>query len=141
MSSMSSSDPVTEMDEGEGGERERKISTNSTGSATKEDKALLEEMLASATSPPITVGGADTAGSAAKQDGVAVASSTSTATSPSTPASTHRQLKVNSLNTPDCHSLPEGLLKWAKEEGVELWAGGSGIGSGESWFFTRSNDS
>jgi hypothetical protein len=38
---------------------------------------------------------------------------------------------VNRLNTPDCHSLPQDLLKFAKERRIELWAGGSGEGSGE----------
>lgn len=44
-----------------------------------------------------------------------------------------RAPRVNSLSTPDCHSLPEELQSFAKEKGIELWAGGSGEGgSGES---------
>lgn len=39
--------------------------------------------------------------------------------------------KVNSLDTPDCHSLPKDYTEFAKENGIELWAGGGGEGSGE----------
>ena len=37
---------------------------------------------------------------------------------------------VNSLDTPDCHSLPKEYTSFAKEKGIELWAGGGGEGSG-----------
>ena len=39
---------------------------------------------------------------------------------------------VNSLDTPDCHSLPKEYTQFAKENKIELWAGGGGEGSGES---------
>ncbi|ORY24703.1 hypothetical protein BCR39DRAFT_546348 [Naematelia encephala] len=39
------------------------------------------------------------------------------------------KLAVNALDTPDCHSLPKDYSGWAKESGVELWAGGGGEGS------------
>jgi len=38
---------------------------------------------------------------------------------------------VNSLDTPDCHSLPKEYTQFAKENNIELWAGGGGEGSGE----------
>lgn len=38
---------------------------------------------------------------------------------------------VNSLDTPDCHSLPKEYTQFAKENKIELWAGGGGEGSGE----------
>jgi hypothetical protein len=40
-------------------------------------------------------------------------------------------VKVNSLDTPDCHHLPKDFTGWAKENGVQLWAGGGGEGSGK----------
>jgi len=40
-------------------------------------------------------------------------------------------VKVNSLDTPDCHHLPKDFTRWAKENAVQLWAGGGGEGSGE----------
>jgi hypothetical protein len=40
------------------------------------------------------------------------------------------RIKVNSLDTPDCHHLPKEYTSWAKENGVQLWAGGGGEGSG-----------
>lgn len=40
--------------------------------------------------------------------------------------------KINSLDTPDCHHLPQEYAGFAKEGGIELWAGGGGEGSGES---------
>ncbi|KAI5454670.1 hypothetical protein NCC49_003561 [Naganishia albida] len=36
---------------------------------------------------------------------------------------------VNCMDTPDCHWLPEDLLNYAKDNGIELWAGGGGEGS------------
>ncbi|KAK4686914.1 hypothetical protein P7C73_g3196, partial [Tremellales sp. Uapishka_1] len=36
---------------------------------------------------------------------------------------------VNSLDTPDCHSLPKQYSAFAEENGIELWAGGGGEGS------------
>ena len=44
--------------------------------------------------------------------------------------------KVNSLDTPDCHSLPKEYTQYAKERGIELWAGGGGEGSGEHTSYT-----
>lgn len=41
-------------------------------------------------------------------------------------------LAVNSLDTPDCHHLPKDFTGWARENGVQLWAGGGGEGSGQS---------
>lgn len=38
---------------------------------------------------------------------------------------------VNILNTPDCHHLPRELMQFASENGIELWAGGGGEGSGK----------
>jgi hypothetical protein len=40
------------------------------------------------------------------------------------------RVQVNSLDTPDCHHLPKEFTGWAKENGVQLWAGGGGEGSG-----------
>lgn len=40
--------------------------------------------------------------------------------------------KVNSLDTPDCHSLPKEYTHFARENDIELWAGGGGEGSGQS---------
>ncbi|KAK1927682.1 hypothetical protein DB88DRAFT_478877 [Papiliotrema laurentii] len=40
-----------------------------------------------------------------------------------------RAPKVNSLDTPDCHSLPKEYTGFAKERGIQLWAGGGGEGS------------
>lgn len=42
------------------------------------------------------------------------------------------KVQVNSLDTPDCHHLPKEFTGWAKENGVQLWAGGGGEGSGKS---------
>lgn len=36
---------------------------------------------------------------------------------------------VNSLTTPDCHSLPQDLQDYAQANGIELWAGSAGEGS------------
>jgi hypothetical protein len=36
---------------------------------------------------------------------------------------------VNSLSTPDCHSLPQELQDYARDKGIELWAGSAGEGS------------
>jgi hypothetical protein len=41
------------------------------------------------------------------------------------------RVEVNSLDTPDCHHLPKEFTGWAKENGVQLWAGGGGEGSGK----------
>nr|XP_019050702.1 hypothetical protein I302_01141 [Kwoniella bestiolae CBS 10118]OCF29632.1 hypothetical protein I302_01141 [Kwoniella bestiolae CBS 10118] len=38
-------------------------------------------------------------------------------------------IRVNALDTPDCHHLPKEYTGYAKENGVELWAGGGGEGS------------
>ncbi|WVF70988.1 hypothetical protein IAT40_005784 [Kwoniella sp. CBS 6097] len=38
-------------------------------------------------------------------------------------------VKVNALDTPDCHHLPKEYTSFAKEKGVQLWAGGGGEGS------------
>ena len=38
---------------------------------------------------------------------------------------------INSMDTPDCHHLPREYTEFAKERGIELWAGGGGEGSGE----------
>lgn len=37
---------------------------------------------------------------------------------------------VNCMNTPDCHWLPDELLQYAREQGIELWAGGAGESCG-----------
>ena len=42
---------------------------------------------------------------------------------------------VNSLDTPDCHSLPKEYTAFAKEHNIQLWAGGGGEGSGQSMRF------
>lgn len=39
--------------------------------------------------------------------------------------------KINMLDTPDCHHLPHDYADFAKEQGIELWAGGGGEGAGE----------
>ncbi|ORX34140.1 hypothetical protein BD324DRAFT_166633 [Kockovaella imperatae] len=36
---------------------------------------------------------------------------------------------INSMDTPDCHHLPREYLDFARERGIELWAGGGGEGS------------
>lgn len=41
-------------------------------------------------------------------------------------------VEVNSLDTPDCHHLPQDYTGWARENKVQLWAGGGGEGSGQS---------
>ncbi|WVQ96976.1 hypothetical protein IAU59_004085 [Kwoniella sp. CBS 9459] len=40
-----------------------------------------------------------------------------------------RGVQVNALDTPDCHHLPKEYTTFAKERGVQLWAGGGGEGS------------
>ncbi|OXG90807.1 hypothetical protein C345_01539 [Cryptococcus neoformans A2-102-5] len=40
-----------------------------------------------------------------------------------------RRVKVNALDTPDCHHLPKDYTGYARKNGVELWAGGGGEGS------------
>ena len=40
-------------------------------------------------------------------------------------------LVINSLDTPDCHHLPKDYTGWARENEVQLWAGGGGEGSGQ----------
>jgi hypothetical protein len=48
---------------------------------------------------------------------------------------------VNCMNTPDCHWLPDELLQYAQEQGIELWAGGAGESCGTSpSTLTRYND-
>ncbi|KAK8865606.1 hypothetical protein IAR55_000750 [Kwoniella newhampshirensis] len=42
---------------------------------------------------------------------------------------TGRKVGVNALDTPDCHHLPKEYTQYAREHGVELWAGGGGEGS------------
>ena len=37
---------------------------------------------------------------------------------------------INSMDTPDCHHLPKEYSGFAKEQGIQLWAGGGGEGSG-----------
>lgn len=49
--------------------------------------------------------------------------------------------KVNSLDTPDCHSLPKEYTQYAKDKGIELWAGGGGEGSGGSGSWLGNDDS
>nr|XP_019007619.1 uncharacterized protein I206_07634 [Kwoniella pini CBS 10737]OCF46400.1 hypothetical protein I206_07634 [Kwoniella pini CBS 10737] len=39
------------------------------------------------------------------------------------------QIKINSLDTPDCHHLPKEYTNFAKENKIQLWAGGGGEGS------------
>ncbi|WWC88202.1 uncharacterized protein L201_003107 [Kwoniella dendrophila CBS 6074] len=41
----------------------------------------------------------------------------------------NKGIKVNALDTPDCHHLPKEYTNYAKENGIELWAGGGGEGS------------
>jgi len=36
---------------------------------------------------------------------------------------------VNCLSTPECHSLPEDMLAFAREKKIDLWAGSTGEGS------------
>jgi len=36
---------------------------------------------------------------------------------------------VNCLSTPECHSLPEDMLAFARENKIDLWAGSTGEGS------------
>ncbi|EIW72709.1 hypothetical protein TREMEDRAFT_58878 [Tremella mesenterica DSM 1558] len=38
-------------------------------------------------------------------------------------------VRVNAMDTPDCHHLPKGYTEFARSKGVELWAGGGGEGS------------
>nr|XP_018265042.1 uncharacterized protein I303_03224 [Kwoniella dejecticola CBS 10117]OBR87200.1 hypothetical protein I303_03224 [Kwoniella dejecticola CBS 10117] len=38
-------------------------------------------------------------------------------------------VQVNALDTPDCHHLPKEYTSYAREAGVQLWAGGGGEGS------------
>lgn len=45
------------------------------------------------------------------------------------------RVKVNALDTPDCHHLPKEYTEYARKNGVELWAGGGGEGSGKSVMF------
>ena len=40
--------------------------------------------------------------------------------------------KINAMDTPDCQSLPKEYSAFARERGIELWAGGGGEGAGES---------
>jgi len=46
-------------------------------------------------------------------------------------------LEVNSLDTPDCHHLPKEFTGWARENSVQLWAGGGGEGSGQFLQYSR----
>ncbi|WVQ85713.1 hypothetical protein IAT38_007879 [Cryptococcus sp. DSM 104549] len=39
------------------------------------------------------------------------------------------RVRVNALDTPDCHHLPKDYTGYAREHGVALWAGGGGEGS------------
>ena len=39
--------------------------------------------------------------------------------------------RINAMDTPDCQSLPKEYSDFAKERGIDLWAGGGGEGSGE----------
>lgn len=45
------------------------------------------------------------------------------------------RVKVNALDTPDCHHLPKDYTGYARKNGVELWAGGGGEGSGKTALF------
>ena len=38
---------------------------------------------------------------------------------------------VNAMDTPDCQSLPKEYSGFARDRGIELWAGGGGEGAGE----------
>ncbi|WWD18217.1 hypothetical protein CI109_102667 [Kwoniella shandongensis] len=40
-----------------------------------------------------------------------------------------RKVGVNALDTPDCHHLPKEYTGYARENGIELWAGSLGEGS------------
>lgn len=40
--------------------------------------------------------------------------------------------KINAMDTPDCQSLPKEYSGFAREKGIELWAGGGGEGAGGS---------
>ncbi len=84
-------------------------SDSASGSATRQDFDLL-------TSFPAAEAG---------QRAAAVAGAA--ANGPAHPA---LRLAVNRLNTPDCHSLPQDLKAFAKEKKIQLWAGGTGEGSG-----------
>lgn len=56
---------------------------------------------------------------------------TAAAAADTTPRAAHnvRPPAVNSINTPDCQRLSPDLQTYAREKGIELWAGGSGEGS------------
>ncbi|KAJ9108876.1 hypothetical protein QFC21_000196 [Naganishia friedmannii] len=85
--------------------------------ANETDKTLLAELIP----PPSTTSTTTTTslpnGSANPNgNGTAQANSAGKRTLPA----------VNCMNTPDCHWLPEELLQYAREQGIELWAGGAG---------------
>ena len=41
--------------------------------------------------------------------------------------------RINAMDTPDCQSLPKEYSGFAREKGIELWAGGGGEGAGEGF--------
>jgi len=52
-----------------------------------------------------------------------------------------KRVGINALDTPDCHHLPKEYTDFAKERGIELWAGGGGEGSGEFPIINLTDDS
>ncbi len=42
--------------------------------------------------------------------------------------------RINAMDTPDCQTLPKEYAAFARERGIELWAGGGGEGAGRSIF-------
>jgi len=42
--------------------------------------------------------------------------------------------RINAMDTPDCQTLPKEYAAFARERGIELWAGGGGEGAGQSIF-------
>lgn len=40
--------------------------------------------------------------------------------------------RINAMDTPDCHHLPKEYSDFAASRNIELWAGGGGLGAGQS---------
>jgi hypothetical protein len=89
--------------------------THHDAAVNEKDKSLLAELIPN---PP---GG----GATVKEDPARSAQTKKSTGKASLPV-------VNCMNTPDCHWLPEDLLSYARDNGIELWAGGGGEGSGRS---------
>ncbi|KAJ9125221.1 hypothetical protein QFC22_000175 [Naganishia vaughanmartiniae] len=93
------------------------------GSAVNEtDKSLLAELIP----PPVTTASLSNGSANANTNGNGhIESNGATAA-----AATRKLPAVNCMNTPDCHWLPDELLEYAREQGIELWAGGAGESCG-----------